>query len=106
MGYAGQALPDRIDIYRLDLTNFSIQRLETCGISPAGGMHHHKAELIGGQGQAAIKITTEEVKEPIIKEAGKEFTTQGSITAPDGKELVATEESKIFTLRINDMRWI
>lgn len=92
-------------------------------------------------------ITTEEVKELVDTEGGKdsptaeegekfpatgessESTTQengnviigagdvkgfipkeeseGSITAPESnRELVTTEESKIFTLRIHDMRWI
>lgn len=74
LGYASQASRQQTDVYQLDLTDFSMQRLDTIGRGPIGGTHHHKAELVGEQEQAAIKITTEEIK--------------------------------VFTLRIHDMRWI
>lgn len=74
LGYAGQASRHQTEVYQLDLTDFSIQRLDTTGVGPIGGIDHHKAELVGEQEQAAIKITT--------------------------------EESKVFTLRIHDMKWI
>lgn len=147
LGYGGQASGIQTEVYQLDLTDFSIRRRDTSGVGPSGGIHHHKAELVTRQGQAAIMITTEEVKELVDTEGGKdsptaeegekfpatgessESTTQengnviigagdvkgfipkeeseGSITAPESnRELVTTEESKIFTLRIHDMRWI
>lgn len=74
LGYTGQASRSQTDVYQLDLTDFSIQRLNTSGGGPTGGTSKHEAELIGGEGQAAIKIMT--------------------------------AESKVFTLRIHDMRWI
>ncbi|KAF6220511.1 hypothetical protein HO133_002944 [Letharia lupina] len=74
LGYTGQASRSQTDVYQLDLTDFSIQRLNTSGVGPTGGTSKHKAELIGGEGQAAIKVMT--------------------------------AESKVFTLRIHDMRWI
>lgn len=116
-------------------------------MGPSGGIHHHKAEFVTQQGQAAIKITTEGVKELVDTEGGKDSPTmeegekipameessesntpdkdqltigggevggftpkeesEGSTTAKNGnKELVTTEGSKVFTLRIHDMRWI
>ncbi|KAL9135715.1 MAG: hypothetical protein Q9175_003084 [Cornicularia normoerica] len=125
LGYAGQASRDQTDVYQLDLTDFSIQRLVTSGTSPTGGTSHHKAELIAVQGQAAIKITTQEGKELIIEEGGTASTTteegekssdedeSRESTIPDrGKVTIAisgpvtTDRSKVFTLRIYDMRWI
>ena len=74
IGYPGQASRNRTEIHRLDLSDFSIHRLETSGASPAGGTSGHKAALIDEHGQPAIRITM--------------------------------EESKVFTLRIHDMKWI
>ena len=138
-GYDGQASRDRTEVYRLDLTGFSIQRLETAGAGPTGQTCNHKAELLNEIEQPAIKITVEEVKECTHKrwwrqdqtteEEGKEPTRltdgeefvatakdespvmteedeESSAVTRDGKELVATKESKVFTLRIHDMRWI
>ncbi|CAD6581404.1 MAG: hypothetical protein ASARMPRED_000603 [Alectoria sarmentosa] len=105
LGYRDQASREQTDVYQLDLTDFSIQRLHTSGIGPVGGTHHHKAELVGGQGQAAIRITTEEVKELVDKEGEKDavMTEEGeeaftmekireSITSDVGKESIAAEE--------------
>ena len=138
LGYPGQASRDRTEVYRLDLTDFSIQRLETAGAGPTGQTSNHKAELLDKIEQPAIRITTEEVKEWVQKrerknqttnEEGKEPTRltdgeefvataknespvtkeedeESSAVTRDGKELVTTKESKMFTLRIHDMRWI
>ncbi|CAF9921043.1 MAG: hypothetical protein ALECFALPRED_001696 [Alectoria fallacina] len=86
LGYGGQASREQTDVYQLDLTDFSIQRLHTSGIGPIGGTHHHKAELVGGQGQAAIRITTEEVKELVDKEGGKD-----AVMTEEGEETFAME---------------
>lgn len=107
LGYGGQASREQTDVYKLDLTDFSIQRVHTSGIGPIGGTHHHKAELVGGQGQAAIRITTEGVKELVDKEEGKDavmtedeeksFTMEKireSIVSDIGKESFAAEEGR------------
>ncbi|CAM6089491.1 unnamed protein product [Calypogeia fissa] len=52
---------DRTDVYRLDLSDFSIKKMETSGSKPARGIDDHAAKLIddedGGSG-AEIMITT------------------------------------------------
>ena len=67
--------------------------METSGAGPIGGTREYKAELLNENEQSVIRITTEE---------------DGSSSAGtrEGKELVTTKESKAFTLRIEDMRWI
>ena len=138
LGYTGQASRDRTDIYRLDLSDFSIHREEASGAGPAGGTKEHKAELLNELERPAIKITTKEVREYVVKKRGNESTTTqegkksislangeestatgkaeepkpteedegSSMATRKGKELVTTEESKVFTLRLHDMRWI
>ena len=129
LGYSGQASRNRTDVYQLDLSDFSIHRQKTSGAGPAGGMSRHKAELLDEHGQPVIRITAEEVKEYVVKEERKESTATeegeapmatgkiqvpvsteenegSSTTTQEGKELVTIEESKMFTLRIGDMRWI
>ncbi|CAM6095892.1 unnamed protein product [Calypogeia fissa] len=61
LGYMGSASRDRTDVYRLDLSDFSIKKMETSGSKPARGIDDHTAKLIddedGGSG-AEIMITT------------------------------------------------
>ncbi|KAK4693791.1 hypothetical protein P7C71_g3665, partial [Lecanoromycetidae sp. Uapishka_2] len=60
-GYSGAASHERTDVYRLDLSDFSIQRLQTSGACPKGGTCEHNAELLFiGEEQPTIKITTKE----------------------------------------------
>lgn len=81
---------------------------------------------MGEGGYAAIKIMTEEVKELVatggggeaamMERSGEAAETGESVsdgesgesdTALEGeKELLTREESKVFTLRTRDMRWI
>ena len=125
IGYPGQASRDRTDIYKLDLSDFSIRRVETSGIGPLGPTHHynqHKTELLIEDEQPVIRITTkpEVKKRPVRMAAGKDVTgiakidgklvvvenDESGTTTRDGEKSVATEENKVFTLRISDMRWI
>ena len=93
LGYRDQSSRNRTDIYRLDLRNFSINRLKASGTGPPGGTFRHTAELINEQEHLAIRITTEE---------GEESST----ATLEGNEPGTTKESKVFNLRIRDMRWI
>src|ERR1700761_816760 len=59
LGYTGAASRERTDVYRLDLSDFSIHHLETSGAKPAGGTQRHEAQLIDEEGsEPSIKITT------------------------------------------------
>ena len=112
-------------MHQLDLSDFSIRRLDTCGEGPTGGTCRHKAVLVGEGGHAAIKITTEEVKELVDKGGEEEASMDGTgeaaevgesvsdgesegfdVASEGDQELVTREESKVFTLRTHDMRWI
>ena len=92
LGYASQASRDRTHVYQLSLTDFSIQRVDTSGVGPTGVTCRHKAELVDVQGQAAIKITTEEVKKFVDNEGGKDSTV-----TRDGGTSTATEEGRDST---------
>lgn len=91
--YADQASRHRTNVYRLDLSDFSIHRVETSGAGPIGGTREYKAELLHENEQSVIRIAPEEDGSP-------------STRTREGKELVTTKESKVFALRIEDMRWI
>ena len=124
LGYVDQASRERTDIYRLDLNDFSMHRVETSGAGPIGGTYNHKAELLNEGEQPVIKITmqTEESQESTEVVDGEESTAttkdeetlvpiadvnaEPRMTMQDGKESATTQERKVFTLRINDMRWI
>ena len=93
LGYADQASRNRTDVYRLDLSDFSIHRVETSGAGPTRGTHNHKAELFTENEQPVIRITRKEDE-------------SSSMRAREGKELMTKKESKVFTLRIHDTRWI
>ena len=93
LGYADQPSRDRTDIFRLDLSNFSIHRLKVSGRSPPGGSCKHKAEFVNELEDPAIRITAGE-------------NEQSSTATLKGKELGTGKESNVFTLRIRDMRWI
>jgi hypothetical protein len=62
LGYRDSASQGRTDVYRLNLSDLSIQRLETSGAKPPGGTHNHVAELVHGHNstESAIKITTKD----------------------------------------------
>ena len=123
LGYANQASRERMNIYKLDLSDFSIHRVETSGIGPIGPIHHHKAELLIENEQSVIRITTkpEKNKPSTFMAAGEESTAsaknEGTLPADENEESVTPihdgqsstttrGKSKAFTLRINDMRWI
>ena len=93
LGYADQPSRDRTDIYRLDLSDFSIHRLKVSGRGPPRGTCKHKAELVNEHEDPAIRIT-----------AGED--EQSSTATLGVKELGTAKESNVFTLRIRDMRWI
>lgn len=67
--------------------------METSGAGHIGGTREYKAELLNENEQPVIRIAPEEDESP-------------STRTREGKELVTTKESKVFTLRIQDMRWI
>lgn len=93
LGYADQPSRERTDLYRLDLSDFSIHRLKVSGRGPPGGTCKHEAELVNELEDPAIRIT-----------AGED--EQSSTATLEGKELGTAKESNVFTLRIRDMRWI
>ena len=93
LGYPVQSSRDRTDIYGLDLSDFSINRLKASGTGPPGGTYKHKAKLINKDENPAIRITTGE-------------DTESSKATLEGKELGMTNKSTVFILRIRDMRWI
>ena len=93
LGYRDQSSRDRTDIYRLDLSDFSINRSKASGTGPPGGTFRHAAELINEHEDLAIRITIEE---------GEESST----ATLEGNGLGTTKESQDFTLRIRDLRWI
>lgn len=100
LGYAGQASRDRTDVHQLDLTDFSIRRLDTPGAGPAGGTCRHKAELVGEGGYAAIKVMTEEVKELVATGGGGEAAVmERSGEAAETGESVSDGESGESELR-------
>lgn len=76
LGYSHSASRHRTDVYQLNLSDFSIQHLETSGANPPGGTHEHVAELVHGTSGT----------EPTIK-----------IGAKDGR---------IFSLLLNTLEWI
>ena len=122
IGGLGYTLRNRTDVYKLDLTSFRIQRVETSGTGPVGGTHDHKAKLLIENGQPVIRITTrlEEINPPAGMVTGGESTAsaksegtlvaedneESKMTIPGGLKSVMIKRSKVFTLRINDMRWI
>ena len=93
LGYADQPSRDRTDIYRLDLSDFNINRLKASGTGPPGGTCKHEAELVNEHEDPAIRITTGEDE-------------KSSTATLEGKELETPKESKVFTLRIRGMKWI
>jgi hypothetical protein len=62
LGYEGSASRHQTDVYRLDLSNFGIQRLETVGAKPLEGTHRHDAEVYYSayDTEPRIKITTKD----------------------------------------------
>lgn len=121
LGYANQASRERTEIYKLDLSDFSIHRIETSGTGPIGPIHDHKAEFLIENEQQVIKITTKPEKSTLSSwmAAGDESTAsarnEGTLTddneesgmpTRDGQNSVMAKRSKVFTLRINGMRWI
>ncbi len=92
LGYDNQASRDRTDVYRLDLNDFSMHKLETYGMGPIGGTSHHKARLLDELEQPAIRVTIMEDKNWVLDADFQESDTIG--------------EGKVFLLRIHDMRWI
>jgi hypothetical protein len=75
LGYPHSASRERTDIYRLDLGDFNMQRLETTGTKPPGGTDQHNAQLVHGGNSA----------EPAIR--------------------VTNKHGKVFTLFINKLVW-
>ena len=92
LGYPDQASRDRTLVHQLDLREFSIRQVETCGAGPDGGTHGHKAQLVDQHEQAAIRIT--------------KTVTPEDVTNKDEKGVATKEESRVFMLRIHDMKWI
>ena len=124
-GYVQQAWRVQTDVYKLDLSDFSIQRVATSGRGPIGPTHHHKAELLIENEQPVIKVTTkaEEKSEEANgmadgeEESASSSESDGTLLADDDDEEsgtttdhypepATTEGSEVFTLRIHDMRWI
>ena len=123
LGYANQASRERMDIYKLDLSDFSIHRVATSGTGPIGPVHNHKSELLIENEQPVIRITTkpEKNKPSTCMAAGEESTAsaknEGTLPADDNEKTATPTRygqnpkttrgrSEVFTLRINDMRWI
>jgi hypothetical protein len=83
LGYESSASRDRTDVYRLDLRDFSIQRLETIGARPLGGTHRHNAELYHSvyDAEPRIKITTEDGRQFSLLTNTLEWISHGSSLA-------------------------
>jgi hypothetical protein len=80
LGYESSASRNRTDVYRLDLNDFSIQRLESVGAKPLGGTHRHKAELYhrAYDAEPRIKITTEDGRQFSLLTDTLEWISHGS----------------------------
>jgi hypothetical protein len=81
LGYEGSASRDQTDVHRLDLSDFSIQRLETIGAKPLGGTHRHNAELCHSayDTEPRIKITTEDGRQFSLLVNTLEWISHGSL---------------------------
>ena len=100
LGYARQESRRRTDVYKLDLSDFSIHRVRTVGPGPIGGTYHHWAELVVEDGQSAIRIEREVPENP-------DYTRlEESFLGDDGDDIVMAEGIQVLNLRIRDMRWI
>lgn len=62
LGYRDSPNCNQTHVYQLNLSDFSITKLETSGALPAGGIDDHKAELVQNvdHAQPAIKVTTKD----------------------------------------------
>jgi hypothetical protein len=80
LGYERSASRDRTDVYRLDLSDFSIRRLETIGAKPPGGTNRHNAELYHStyDTEPRIKITTEDGRQFSLLTNTLEWISHGS----------------------------
>jgi hypothetical protein len=81
LGYRYNASRDRTDVYRLDVSDFSMQRLETTGTKPSGGTHEHYAQLVGGGHgtEPAIRISTKDGKGFSLLINTLEWVSHGSV---------------------------
>ena len=122
IGYPNQISRILTEIHRLDLSDFSIHRVETSGSGPTGPTHLHHAGIFVENGYTVIKIRTTpaEVHPPDEMAVGEESTANGgndgtlvadynggsgTITRY-GQMPVTTKESEFFSLRIRDMTWV
>jgi hypothetical protein len=80
LGYKDGASRDRTDVYRLDLSDFSMQRLDTSGANPPGGVHGHGAKLVYGlyNTEPTIKITTKDGRDVSLLLNKLEWISHGS----------------------------
>ena len=62
LGYTDAESRNHTNVYRLDLDDYSIERVETSGACSKGGMHEHDAELGIARKEAVIFVTTKEGK--------------------------------------------
>jgi hypothetical protein len=79
LGYESSASRNQTDVYRLDLSDFSIRRLETFGAKPSGGTHRHNAELYHSayDTEPRIKITTEDGRQFSLLANALEWISHG-----------------------------
>jgi hypothetical protein len=78
LGYRDGASRDRTDVYRLDLSDFSMQRLDTSSAKPPGRIHG--AELVHGpySTEPTIKITTKDGRDFSLLLNKLEWISHGS----------------------------
>jgi hypothetical protein len=64
LGYVGSTSREQTNVYRLHLSTFSMELLETSGMKPMGPTHQHTAVLVGDgdETQAAVSILTKDGK--------------------------------------------
>ena len=74
------------NVYRLDLGDYKIERLETSGARPTGGMTKHVAEIEGAGEEAMIKVRR--------------------LTKTKKKKKNQKKKRKIIFLRIRDLTWL
>ncbi|KAL8822903.1 MAG: hypothetical protein Q9191_006374 [Dirinaria sp. TL-2023a] len=94
VGYTGSASHNQTDVYRLDLSDFSIHRLQTLGEPPKGGMFSHEASVLGGEGGPLIQMVTKEDETCALQVADLTWLGTSSSWAEDpssGSEESSTE---------------
>jgi hypothetical protein len=57
LGYQDSEVRNKTSVWRLDLDDFSIEKMETCGEGPASGISRHEALNYENKGKQFIRVT-------------------------------------------------